>query len=105
FRSRATANPVQVLTVDNLLENILSDLKRLRLAYERRGLLGARDSASATGGTAPSPLARELLLADGLLRNVIGKRAVNSSVPHVTVFGGTQVGKSTVVNVLAGQAL
>ena len=52
-----------------LLENILADLRRLRLAYERRGLLHVGGDHE---GTAPSPLARDLLLADGLLRNVVG---------------------------------
>lgn len=87
-----------------LLENILADLKRLRLAYERRGLLSNSESARPGAGSAPSPLARDLLLADGLLRNVVG--AASPGRPfHITVFGGTQVGKSTVVNVLAGREL
>ncbi len=96
-----------------LLEHILADLKRLRLAYERRGLLTLADSSRQGHGTAPSPLARDLLLADGLLRNVVGaaaKSALDSGNKparpwQITVFGGTQVGKSTVINVLAGREI
>lgn len=86
----------------------MDDLKRLRLAYERRGLLSAEHGARGSRSSAPPPLARELLLADGLLRNVVGRRDNGQppqAAPHITVFGGTQVGKSTVVNVLAGRAL
>lgn len=95
--------------MSELLENILSDLKRLRLAYERRGLLTMPDSSRRGHGSAPSPLARDLLLADGLLRNVVGAATPDTATDaverpwQVTVFGGTQVGKSTVINVLAGR--
>jgi len=90
----------------DLLEDILADLKRLRLAYERRNLLAMPDASQGGQGTAPSPLARDLLLADALLRNVVGAEAPGDARPlHVTVFGGTQVGKSTVINVLASREL
>ena len=39
-----------------LLEYILADLKRLRLAYERRGLLAMPDAFHGGQGTAPSPV-------------------------------------------------
>ena len=88
----------------NLLEQILDDLRRLSLAYDRRGLLAMPDAVSgAAHGSSPSPLARDLLLADGLLRNVFGRHdhPADSAPAQLTVFGGTQVGKSTVINVLA----
>lgn len=99
--------------MSDLLEKILADLKRLRVAYERRGLLTNRDGGGASSGSAPSPLARDLLLADGLLRNVVGGAPRDSADDssdderpfHITVFGGTQVGKSTMANVLAGREL
>lgn len=102
-----------MIPANEQLESILADLRRLRGAYAQRGLLGG------TVGTAPVPLARDLYLADALLRNVVGRGLASnpsdgessdvpsplpaSPVPHVAVFGGTQVGKSTIVNVLAGR--
>jgi hypothetical protein len=86
-----------------LLENVLSDLKHLRVSYERRGLLRLADSARLGSAGAPSALARDLLLADALLRNVVGAPGASERPFQYTVFGGTQVGKSTVINVLAGR--
>lgn len=96
------------------LENVLQDLQRLRVSYESRGLLATSVGSRSTGGSAPSPLARDLLLADALLRNVVGRQVDSASsaadppdqpVTHYAVFGGTQVGKSTVMNVLAGREI
>lgn len=92
------------------LENVLSDLQKLRRSYQGRGLLQVRDGRKGDSAGAPSPLARDLYLAEALLRNVVSRSAgaasgADPTAIHYTVFGGTQVGKSTTINVLAGRAV
>jgi hypothetical protein len=86
------------------LTTLISDLDALASAYERAGLIdqhtlhgpaallvGGRDDVNA--------LRRQMFMADALLRNVLARK--ESDRPrHVCVFGGTQVGKSTMANVL-----
>lgn len=112
------------------LRSILADLERLAQAYTRAGLLetgeaprGAEGGGTAAPGGRPTGpfvpsgaevrdesfrLRRALLLSGALLRNVVGGAilgAYRRRPAHATVFGGTQVGKSTTVNVLAGLPL
>jgi hypothetical protein len=100
-----------------LLEAIIRDFQTLAERYQRAGLLA---------GSEAEPMARRLigerdavlafrwlfLLADGLLRNIVGRWLCSRSqhaqhsehLQHVTVFGGTQVGKSTCLNVMLGMS-
>jgi hypothetical protein len=93
--------------ISKLLVSITDDLDGLATAY--------RQSAPGASGTSDRPAfgpestgnrtkifqiteyARSLLLAT--VPQAMGQEA---SLPHVVVFGGTQVGKSTAINVLAG---
>jgi hypothetical protein len=100
-----------ICTVEKaLLEAIITDFQTLAESYQRAGLLagstagpiarliGERDEIMA--------LRRLFLLADGLLRNVVGRWLCRRrhALQHVTVFGGTQVGKSTCLNVMLGMS-
>lgn len=108
------------------LRALLGDLDKLAHAYTRAGLFGeenpgqgsqAAGNQTSRAGVLPfgSPvsagrdeafrLRRLLYLAHALLRNTVGgilTGAAKQRPAHATVFGGTQVGKSTTVNVLAG---
>lgn len=84
-----------------LLEGVAKDLARLCESYARANS-GALDSAQLASGRAKKILeqtayARALLLAQ--IPRFLGLKCPQ---PHVIVFGGTQVGKSTIVNVLLG---
>lgn len=92
-----------------LLESIVTDFQTLAGRYQRAGLLAGSETVPLVRrlvGEREEVLAfrRLFLLADGLLRNVIGPRLwmERPALQHVTVFGGTQVGKSTCVNVILG---
>jgi hypothetical protein len=82
---------------------VLADMQELRRAFATSGLLDVQPPASAValaGGAAQAErLRRDLLLADALLRNRVARR--RGGLRHVVVFGGTKVGKSSVVNILA----
>ncbi len=83
---------------------LLQRLHQLRDAYEGAGLLGV---SPRKGVPAPptGDLRRSLQLCEALIRNVLGTAREPGGPTHVCVFGGTQVGKSTMVNVLAQQAV
>ena len=96
-----------------LLNSVLADVTCLIKSYRRAGLLGAPTDVSAPTaalhtlvGERGEALAfqRRALLADALLRNTIAWQVLGRAVQprHAVVFGGTQVGKSTCVNVLLG---
>ncbi len=87
------------------IESVIADVAVLRRSFASAGLLDATPAAAAAalaGGTAGAAhLRRDLLLADALLRNRVAPRPVPGRPRHVVVFGGTKVGKSSVVNILA----
>ena len=97
-------------TVDTaLLEAVVQDFQTLAGRYRQAGLLTGspvEPTVRRLLGASDEVLGfrRLFLLSDGLLRNVVGEllRAHRPQPTHVTVFGGTQVGKSTCVNVLLG---
>jgi len=82
------------------IQPLLFQLDELCSAYEKSGLFGngGNRQQSWSGG---AQLRRRLQLVRALLRNVLG--AAGGTHQHVCVFGGTQVGKSTVINILAQQ--
>jgi hypothetical protein len=92
---------------ESLLAEIIADFKTLRIAYDRVGLLGySRPGALATkllgAGDDIYRFMRHFLLVDAVLRNRAAWLASEGDVHrHVAVFGGNNVGKSTVVNILA----
>lgn len=88
---------IQSASAATALDSLVGDLNRLLSVYTVRGTFQAKGYESAA-----SPLMRDLLLCSALLRNVIGRKENQSKYRHVVVFGGTQVGKSAVVNILAG---
>ncbi|MGI8906716.1 MAG: GTPase domain-containing protein [Candidatus Sumerlaeaceae bacterium] len=87
------------------LTTLVSQLQLLERAYVNSGISSSGDS-SADPRTATSRVAIGLLpliqYVQALLRNVVGSTSFPARRHHVAVFGGTQVGKSTVINLLAG---
>ena len=85
----------------------IDDVAALRRACAAAGLLDAPPSAAAAalagGADRAERLRRDLLLADALLRNRVARE--DAGLRHVVVFGGTKVGKSSVVNILAKTSL
>ncbi len=91
------------------LLSVQTDVAALVSHYRSAGLLDEDASALAHRlvGERADLLAfrRDLLMIDALLRNTIGWHIAGrpDQPRHAVVFGGTQVGKSTCVNVLLGQ--
>ena len=91
----------------HILTEILVDFAILREAYQRAQLL----SESAVGSTAWKLIGgaeelgrfqRTFLLLDALVRHrVVGATLPGDPLRHVAVFGGNNVGKSSVINILA----
>jgi GTPase Era involved in 16S rRNA processing len=81
-----------------LLQSIIDQLEQLHRAYAVSGFLHNHAGEGQPGEPGLDAL---LQFASGLLRNQAGAEP-SRAVRHVTVFGGTQVGKSTVVNILCG---
>ncbi len=85
----------------------IADMAALRRACATAGLLDAPPSAAAAalagGADRAERLRRDLLLADALLRNRVARE--DTGLRHVVVFGGTKVGKSSVINILAKASL
>ena len=86
------------------LEMLVETLRSLETAYADAGLFTQRNE---TGGNSLAhnspPLEALLQLCQALLRNVVGStQSTDNRNQHVVVFGGTQVGKSTVVNIACG---
>ena len=96
-------------TTQELLAKIVSDCDAVYRAYERAGLLAGEAHTEAAkkllgGGDDLYRFKREFLLVEALLRNRVGRLVHGSNaLQHVAVFGGNNVGKSTVVNILAGE--
>jgi hypothetical protein len=92
-----------------LLAAIVADLAELATSYRRAELLAGDESSRVVrcllgGRDAVLAFRRLFFLIDGLLRNVVGKHVYSrgQGLKHVAVFGGTQVGKSTCLNVILG---
>ncbi len=85
----------------------IADFAALRRAFAAAGWLAADPPpamiAAAGGPERAQRLRRDLLLADAFLRNRVARAPGGPR--HVVVFGGTKVGKSTVVNILAAAPL
>lgn len=96
-------------TTQELLSEIVSDFDAVYRAYERAGLLAGEAHTEAAkqllgGGDDLYRFKREFLLVEALLRNRVGRLVYGSNeLQHIAVFGGNNVGKSTVVNILAGE--
>lgn len=96
-------------TTQELLSDIVSDFDALYRSYERAGLLAGEAQTEAAkkllgSGDDLYRFKREFLLAEALLRNRVGRLVYESNdLRHLAVFGGNNVGKSTVVNILAGE--
>jgi hypothetical protein len=104
-------NGGQMTTTQELLSSIVDDFEVLYQAYKKAGLLaeGADTEAAKKmlgDGDGVYRFKRQFLLADALIRNRLG-RQVHAGGPlrHVAVFGGNNVGKSTVANILAAEKL
>ena len=91
-----------------VLQSVQRDMAALVASYRQAGLLDedTQNAASRLVGNRDELLVfrRALLLTDALLRNTIGWQIDGrpEQPRHAVVFGGTQVGKSTCVNVLLG---
>jgi hypothetical protein len=92
-----------------LLSEIVSDFDTLYHAYEQAGLL-SEDASSETAskllgsGDDIYRFKREFLLADALIRNRVGRLVHGDNrLRHLAIFGGNNVGKSTVLNILAAE--
>jgi 50S ribosome-binding GTPase len=105
--STEPAHAAGVTVREALFKAIVSDLETLRDAYSRAGLLtdGGQGSLAYTllgGGEAADRFRRDTLLLDAVVRNRVARLVFDRHGPrHVVVFGGNNVGKSTVVNILA----
>ncbi len=98
-------------TPEQLLADIVADLAALRAAYGRYGLFGdivAGSSAARLlgGGEDVGRFRRLFLMLDALVRHRVARLVADGgALRHVAVFGGNNVGKSTVVNILAEGAV
>jgi hypothetical protein len=94
-----------------LLSNVVSDFDILYRAYEQAGLLAEQPGTEAAkkllgSGDDVYRFQRQFLLVDALLRNRVGRMLFGGDgLRHVAVFGGNNVGKSTVTNILAAEKL
>jgi len=89
-----------------LLAGILSDFASLREAYAKAGILGETSAGSAhwrlPGSKEVARFQRNFLLLDSIIRHRVTRLAeAGDEYCHVAVFGGNNVGKSTVINILA----
>jgi hypothetical protein len=97
------------VTLQTLLSQVVSDFNVLYRAYARAGLL-AEETHTETAqkllgsGDDVYRFKRAFLLAEALIRNRVGRLVYGSGgLRHLAVFGGNNVGKSTVVNILAAE--
>jgi 50S ribosome-binding GTPase len=90
-----------------LFAEVVVDLAMLRDAYRSAGLLNTDNKTNMAnsllgGDDGLNRFAREFLLADAIVRNRVARLVIDSGkLSHVAVFGGNNVGKSTVINMLA----
>ena len=98
-------------SAEELLTAVIADLAGLRLSYQKGGLLsefkGELLPLGLIGGRDDiARFRRVFLILDALIRNRISRTILESgSFTHIAVFGGTMVGKSTIVNVLAEKSI
>lgn len=97
-------------TPEKLLADIVADFAALRAAYGKAGLFADAVPGSSTwrllGGEDIGRFRRLFLLLDALVRHRVARLVVDGgSLRHIVVFGGNNVGKSTVVNILARSAI
>ena len=96
------------MTNQQLLAQLVSDFDVLYRAYARAGLL-AEDAQTETAqkllgsGDDVYRFKRAFLLAEALIRNRVGRLVHGGGLRHLAAFGGNNVGKSTVVNILAAE--
>ena len=96
-------------TNQELLSYIVNDFDALYRAYERAGLLASEANTETAkkllgSGDDIYRFKREFLLTEALLRLRVGRLIYGSrGLRHLAVFGGNNVGKSTVVNILAAE--
>lgn len=93
-----------------LFNAIVADLNVVHAAYERAGFLAGTGQRTPSGGPAtmdhPERVARDVLLLDALVRNRVARLVLHRDGPrHIVVFGGNNVGKSTVVNILVAASM
>ena len=90
-----------------LLAAIKADFASLREAYTQVGMLGETNAGSTHwrllgGGEEVARFHRTFLLLDALVRHRVAWLGdAGDAFRHVAVFGGNNVGKSTVINILA----
>ena len=92
------------------LRQLTADLEVLYHAYKKSGLLEEKaDSDTAKkllgGGDDAYRFKRTFLLVDAIARNRLGRMVHDGGLRHIAVFGGNNVGKSTTVNILAGDSI
>ncbi len=93
--------------MEALFEGLVADLAVVLAAYGQAGLLGDAGHGSLAwtllgGSDGAERFRREALLLDALVRNRVARLVYRRVGPrHLVVFGGNNVGKSTVVNILA----
>jgi hypothetical protein len=98
-------------TVETLFSSIVADLDSVQAAYERAGLLaeGGPGSTAWTllgGGDDADRFRRGALIIGALMRQRVARLVFKRTGPrHLVVFGGNNVGKSTVVNILAAASV
>ena len=94
-------------TPRDLLAKVVADFSTLRAAYAKAGLLQDPVPGSSAwrllgSGEDIDRFRREFLLLDALVRNRVARLIIDGgTVRHLVVFGGNNVGKSTVINILA----
>jgi hypothetical protein len=97
--------------VEALFSRLVADLATVHDAYDRAGLLTDTGPGSLAwtllgGGEDADGFRREALLVDALVRNRVARLVFDRRGPrHIVVFGGNNVGKSTVVNILAAASV
>src|SRR5215510_4831023 len=99
------------VTLQKLLSQVVSDFDVLYRAYARAGLL-AEETYTETAqkllgsGDDVYRFTRAFLLAEALVRNRVGRLVHGGGqLRHLAVFGGNNVGKSTVVNILVAEQI
>jgi hypothetical protein len=99
------------IEVEALFAKLVADLDAVHAAYERVGLLTDAGPGSLAwtllgGGEDADRFRREVLLVDALVRNRVAPLVFDRHGPrHIVVFGGNNVGKSTVVNIMAAASV
>jgi hypothetical protein len=97
------------MTKQELLSTAVADFDALFRAYERAGLLADEADTDAArkllgSGDDVYRFKRQFLLVDALLRNRVGRLVyAGNGLRHLAVFGGNNVGKSTVTNTIAAE--